>query len=164
MLLRISQSESYLNDYNLLTTGQSSPQTSSLLTLTPTVKNDLIGVRGRINQPDLPNFNNQIIIWKSHPIAKLLVKECYKKDFHIGREHTLATICKKIWIPACSRLIRKVLYDRLYSKKEWIKPHVPLMNDLQKDRLYINEKPFLNTGIDFFEPVLLKFSKKQKQK
>ena len=38
------------------------------------------------------------------------------------------------------------------------------MNDLQKDRLYINEKPFLNTGIDFFEPVLVKFSKKQKQK
>ena len=38
------------------------------------------------------------------------------------------------------------------------------MNDLQKDRLYINEKPFLNTGIDFFEPVLLKFSEKQKQK
>ena len=62
MLLRISQSESYLNDYNLLITGQSSPQTSSLLTLTPIVKNDLIGVRGRINQPDLPNFNNQIII------------------------------------------------------------------------------------------------------
>ena len=67
----------------------------SLLTLTPTVKNDLICVGGRINRPDLPNSNNQIIICKSHPTAKLLVNECHEKNVHIGREHTLAIIRKK---------------------------------------------------------------------
>ena len=51
ILLRISQSESYPNDYNLLTTDRSLPQTSSLLTLTPIVKKDLICVGGRINYP-----------------------------------------------------------------------------------------------------------------
>ena len=64
ILLKISQSESYPNDYNLLTTSESLPQTSSLLTLTPIVKNDLICVGGGINHPDLPSFNNQIIICK----------------------------------------------------------------------------------------------------
>ena len=87
-------------------------------------------------------------------------KECHKKNFHIGREHTLATICKKIWIPACCGLIRKILDDCFYWKKEQIKPHVPLMSNLPQDRLNINEKPFQNTGTDFFGPILVKLSKK----
>ena len=102
----------------MLTAGQSLPQTSSLLTLTPIVKNDLICVRGRINRPDLLNSNNQIIICKSQPIANLLVKQCHKKNIHIRREHTLTTFCKEIWIAACCVLIRKVVHDHLYFKKE----------------------------------------------
>ena len=116
-----------------------------------------------MNQPDLPNSNNQIIIRKFHPTAKLTVKEYHKKNFHIGREHTLVTICKKIWIPACRGLIRKVLHDCLYYKKEQIKPHMPLISDLPKDRLDINEKPFHNNVIDFFGPILVKLSKKKTQ-
>ena len=86
-------------------------------------------VGGKLNQPDLPNSDNQEIICKSNPIAKLLVKECHEKNFHISREHTLATFRKKIWISACRGLIRNVLHDFLYCKKEQIKPHVPLMSD-----------------------------------
>ena len=115
---------------------------------------------GRINHPHLPSSINRIIILKSHPIAKLLVKECHEKNFHIGREHTLATVRKKIWIPACRGLIRKGLHDCLYCKRELIKPHVPLMSDLPQDRLEINEKPFQSTGIGFFGPILVKLSKK----
>ena len=99
VLLRISQSESYPNNYNLLTTGQSLPPKSSFLTLTPIIKNDLICVSGRMNQPDLHNSNNKIIICKCHPIAKLLVKKCHEKNFHISREHTLVKIRKTIWTP-----------------------------------------------------------------
>ena len=114
-----------------------------------------------MNQPDLPNSNNQIIIHKFHPTTKLTVKEYHKKNFHISRKHTLATIRKKIWIPACRRLIRKVLHDCSYCKKEQIKPHMPLISDLPKDRLDINEKPFHNNVIDFFGPILVKLSKKK---
>lgn len=48
----------------------------------------------------------------------------------------------------------------IYWKKEQIKPHVPLMSNLPQDRLNINEKPFQNTGTDFFGPILVKLSKK----
>ena len=37
------------------------------------------------------------------------------------------------------------------------------MSDLPQDRLDINEKPFQNTGIDFFGPILVKLSKKHGQ-
>ena len=35
------------------------------------------------------------------------------------------------------------------------------MSDLLKDRLDINQKPFHNTGIDFFGPILEKKKKKR---
>ena len=34
------------------------------------------------------------------------------------------------------------------------------MSNLPQDRLNINEKPFQNTGTDFFGPILVKLSKK----
>ena len=92
MPLRLSQSGSYPKDYNLLTTGHSLHQTSSFSTLTPIVKNNLMCIEGRINRPDLTNSNNQIIICKSHPLSKLLVKECQQKSFHIDREHNLERV------------------------------------------------------------------------
>ena len=49
-------------------------------------------IEGRINRPDLTNSNNQIIICKSHPLSKLLVKECQQKSFHIGRKHNLERV------------------------------------------------------------------------
>ena len=88
ILLRMFLSKSYPNDYNLLTTGQSLSGTSLILTLTPIVKNDLLCVGGRINRPDLPNSNNQIIICKSHPIAKLLVIKNVTKRIFTSIENT----------------------------------------------------------------------------
>ena len=73
ILLRISQSESYPNDYNLLSTDQSLRHTSLLFT--PIVKNDLICVGGRINQPDLPISYKQIVI------CKITCKRMPRKEF-----------------------------------------------------------------------------------
>ena len=57
ILLRISQSESYPNDYNLLTTGQSLPPNKFTCN-----SNKWFDMCWWKNQPDLPNSNNQIII------------------------------------------------------------------------------------------------------
>ena len=35
---------------------------------------------------------NQVIISKSHPISKLIIKDYNKKGAHFEREHTLALI------------------------------------------------------------------------
>ena len=86
--------------YKRILKEKSLPLTSSLLALAPIVKNDLMCVGGRVNQPDLTNSSNQIIICKSKPIPKLHVKECREKIFHVVI-FTLATIRKKIWIHTC---------------------------------------------------------------
>ena len=119
----------------------------------------MICVGGRANSEKIEYAcKNQVIINKSHPISKLIIKDC--QGAHIGREHTLALLRHKIWIPSCRGLIRKVLFDCLYCKRERIKPQKAFMSELPKERLDAYQKPFYNTGIDFFGPVIVKLSRK----
>ena len=97
---------------------------------------------------------------RSHPISKLIIKDCHEKGAHIGREDTLALMRRKICIPSSRGLIRKVLFDCLYCKRERIKPQKTLMSELPKERLEAYGKPFYKTGIDFFGPIIVKLSKK----
>ena len=77
---------------------------------------------------------------RSHPIAKLIIKDCHEKGAHIEREYTLALIRRKIWIPSCRGLIRKVLLDFLSCKRERIKPQKTFVSELPKERLDAYEK------------------------
>ena len=56
--------------------------------------------------------------------------------------------------------MRKVLLDCLYCKRKRMKPQKAFMSELPKERLDAYEKPFCNTGIEFFGPVIVKLSKK----
>ena len=119
----------------------------------------MICVGGKANSEKIEYAcENQVIINKSHPISKLIIKDC--QGAHIGREHTLALLRHKIWIPSCRGLIRKVLFDCLYCKRERIKPQKAFMSELPKERLDAYQKPFYNTGIDFFGPIIVKLSRK----
>ena len=82
--------------------------------LNPILHGNLICVGGRPNSEKIEYAcKNQVIINKSQPISKLIMKDCHEKGAHIGREHTLALLPGKIWIPSCWGLIRKVLFDCL---------------------------------------------------
>ena len=161
VLFRIAQIESYPEEYTLLSKGKCLPKNSLLIPLNPILQGNLICVGGRAN-PEKIEYpcKNQVIINKSHPILKLIIKDCHEKGAHIGREHTLALIRHKIWIPSCRGLIRKFLFDCLYCKCERIKPQKGFMSELPKERLDAYEKLFYNTGIDVFGPVIVKLSKK----
>ena len=106
---------------------------------------------------------NQVIINKSHPISKLIIKDCHEQGAHIGREHTLTLIRRKIWIPPCRGLIRKVLFGCLYCKRERVKPQKAFASELPKERLDSYEKPFYNTGIDYFGPIIVNCQRKPAQ-
>ena len=88
------------------------------------------------------------------------MKNCHEKGAYIGTEHTLALIRRKIWIPSCQGLIKKVLFDCLYWKHERIKPQKKFMSEFPKEILDAYEETFHNTGIDFFGPIIVKLSKK----
>ena len=161
VLFRTAQIESYPDEYTLLSKGKCLTRNSSLISLNPILQGNLICRGGRANSEKIEYpCKNQFIINKSLPILKLIIKDSHEKGAHIGREHTLALIRRKIWIPSCRGLIRKVLFDCLYCRRERIKPQKTFMTELPKERLDAYEKSFYNTGIDFFGPLIVKLSKK----
>ena len=99
------------------------------------------------------HVKEQVIVNKSHPILKLIIRNCHEIGAHIGREHTLALIRRKIWIPSCPGLIRDVLFNCSYCKRERAKPQKTFMSRLPKERLEAYDKPF-------FGPIIVKLSKK----
>ena len=60
-------------------------------------------------------------------------------------------------------MIRLMLGKYVKCKKERAMSESPFMGDLLKERVKIGEKPFSNTGVDYFKPYLVKIKEKQDQ-
>ena len=86
VLFRIAQIESYPEEYTLLSKGKCLPKNSSLILLNRVLQGHLICVRGRANSENIEYAcKNQVMINKSCPISKLIIKNCHEKSAHIGR-------------------------------------------------------------------------------
>ena len=160
-LCRISQLESYPQEYDKLSINDVIPTKSNLISLKPIFKDGLIRVGGRISHANIP-FNNkhQIILSPKHPISSLIISHIHHINLHVGREHTLAKIREFYWITTGKSIVRKVIRSCLYCKRQRIKPVAPYMSDLPKERVAIGDKPFTYTGIDYFGPIVVKLSKR----
>ena len=89
MLFRVAQIESYPEEHSLLSKGKYLPKNSSLILIKTTLQDNLICVGVRSNSENTEYAcENQVIINKSRPISKLIIKDCDEKGAHIGREHT----------------------------------------------------------------------------
>ena len=112
----------------------------------------ILCVGGRINVGRLPKESkNQMTVSKLHHLSSLIIMDTHRHNFHIGREQTLCIFRNIYWIPSCRGLIRKILNEYLYCKRERIKAKTKFMSDLPKYRMLINEKPFTNTGVYFLD-------------
>ena len=89
-----------------------------------------------------------------------MVHDAHVRNCHSGRDLTLSLIREKFWIVHAKSLIRKVLFDRHYSKRQRILPKPPLISELPIERLCVVDQPFAHAGVDYFGPILLKLNKK----
>ena len=96
---------------------------------------------------------------RDHYLSRLLIKEIHEQNVHVGREHTLSLLRKYFWIVACRGLIKKVLSDCIYCRRQFAKPNAPCMGNLPKERLYDNAKYFSSAGIDCFDSIKVKATK-----
>ena len=161
ILVTLSQMESYPTEYKALSFNRQINKNSKLLSFVPHInEKKILCVRGRINAANLPKESkNQMIVSKPHYLSSLIIMETHQHNFYIGRERTLCLLRNIYWIPSCRGLIRKILNECLYCKRERIKTKTTYMSHLPKDRMLINEKPFTSTCIDFFGPILIKMSR-----
>ena len=140
-----------------MSSSKSIPSNSKLIGLNPIFDEGLIKVGERIRHANIPKESkHQIILFKGHPLTQLITRNVHEDNVHVGREHTLAIIRQIYWIPRCRGMIRRILSNCVKCKKERAMPESPLMGDLPKERVKIGEKPFSNTGVDYFGPYLVK--------
>ena len=124
----------------------------------------LFCVGGRLKAANItPNSKHQILISKHHPIAKLLITDIYLNYAHCGREYTLCIHRQNYWIPASRGLIRKILSNCFFCKRQNAKPVQPQMVNLPKIHLQSHVKPFSNTSVDYFGPIQAKTSRKTRR-
>ena len=95
-------------------------------------------------------------MFKDHPLTQLITKNVHEDNLHVGGEHTIVIIRQQYWILSCRGMIRRILDNCVKCKKERATQESPFMGDLLKERFKIDEKPFSNTGENYFKPYLVK--------
>ena len=132
-----------------------------MLSLRPILTENLLRVGGRVTHSFLPfDSKHQTILAKKHYLSELLVKDIYIRNCHSGRELTLNLLRERFWIIHAKSLIRKVLLNCSYCKRQRILPTPPSMSDLPVERMSVPTSPFIHTRIDCFGPFFVKFSRK----
>ena len=76
----------------------------------------------------------------------------------------MSILRKKIWIPSCREITRKLINDSLYCKLQNAKPDHPIMGNLQSDRTKMANEPFSNVGVNYFNQLKLSYLNKRDQR
>ena len=111
-------------------------------------------------QVNIPRTSkNQIIVSKSHYLARLIIPDIQLHNLHSGRQQTLCLIRNFYWLPLCRGLLRTILRESEYCKRHTVKARTTFMENLPKNRMLAGQKPFISTGIDLFGPIFAKRTK-----
>ena len=137
------------------------PKTRNLWSLGPFLLDILLRVRGRIGQSFPPFYSkHQIILPKKHPLSAILVQDPHARNFYSGGDLTLSLIRETFWIVHAKYLIRKVLFDCHYCKRQRVLPKPLLMSELPIEKLSAVNQPFAHNEVDYVGPLLVKLNKK----
>ena len=146
----------YKEEIDDLSKGKPVRTSSSLIKLSPFIKNGLMHVGGRLKlAASLPFLQkHQIILPRSNHVTNLIIRDIHTKLGHAGRQHVLAEIRKKFWLIRANATIRKILNSCVACRKRSNISCTQQMADLPPRRLTPNKPPFSSVGVDFFGPFL----------
>ena len=158
-ILRFFQKGSFQKEILHLQKGNPVPKKSTSHSLNPTFTDKLLHVGGCLKSSELSlKCHTQIIINKNHTLTALLIKYHHETNLHPGREQTLSSIRKKYGIISWCRLIQRVLKNSSYCKWRLAESQQPFMSRIPNYRIAVNEKPFSNTRVDYFGPIIIKLN------
>lgn len=75
---------------------------------------------------------------------------------HGGRNHVLASLQQKYWIPGANSAVRRIVGKCVTCRKQRGRVVEQKMADLSSDRLKSDEPPFTRRGMDYFGPFEVK--------
>lgn len=153
-LVKYSQRQTYMEEIEALQlAGSRVKKNSSIFKLDPYLQEDVLRVGGRLNRSAMPEeAKHPAILHKKHRIAHLILHHIHQEYGHGGRNHVLAILRQRYWIPRANAAARKVISECNLCRRMHAKAGEQKMADLPQDRLLPDKPPFTNTGVDYFGP------------
>lgn len=156
-IVKYAQKQGFQEDLEMLQEQQKVKKSSSLHKLNPVLQDGIVGVGGRLIRAAMPDDSKQqAILPKNSHIAELVLRHIHDVTAHAGRNHMLAQLRQRFWIPGANGAIRRILSKCITCKKLHGTAGKQLMADLPKCRVLPDDPPFTRVGIDYFGPFLVK--------
>ncbi|XP_073334837.1 uncharacterized protein [Pagrus major] len=167
-LFRKVQEDCFPEEFALLASQKSVPNSSRLLTLAPEYDKEarLIRVGGRLRRCDELNQDNlhPIVLDPHHHITKLVIQDFDGRLAHPGPERVFAELRRRFWILRGREAVRKHQYNCPECRRWRSSPIIPKMADLPPSNLRLHRPAFYSTGVDCFGPYLVKMGRRTEKR
>ena len=165
-ILQYIQRQYYPDEVARLGKNKCIPKSSSLYTLEPMLDEDeLLRLGGRLAEAPIPyDAKYPYILPRDHHVAELVVREVHEEAYHSGREHILALVRERFWIPRGRPLVKKVLQKCTVCKRLRGPTEIQKMADLPSERLTPHKPAFQSVGVDCFGPFQVKRGRSQEKR
>ena len=150
-IISLIQSEAFSMEIKQIRNNSPIPNNSKPQQLNPIISENVLKVNGRLKHSNLPTeLKHPIILPSDHYITQIIIRDIHENSLHSGH----------YWIINAQLVIKRVLSQCIPSKIENMKPSNQLMGQLPNERTTVFDPVFTNTEVDYFEPILVKNSKR----
>jgi len=153
---RWAQNDSFGEDISSLENLKILPKSSRLRNLSAALdENGVLRLRGRLeNWIEGGDFTRRPVILDGRSsFCRLLVDYHHRRSGHIGREFILNELRQQYWILGARAAVRKAWTDCRHCQNKRATVAPPQMGQLPVERLERCQRPFTNTGVDYFGPI-----------
>lgn len=159
-VIKLIQNQAFAQEFNDLSKNKNIDNKSSLKTLNPFLDdNNIIRVGGRIDNSQLSyDSKHPILLPKTNHVTDLIIKHDHEVSLHAGIQNTLYQVRTHYWPIDGKNTTRRIVNScvKCFRFKNTVPQHI--MGHLPTDRL-TQSRPFLNTGIDYCGPFMIKEKK-----
>ena len=156
-LVRWAQRTHYQDEIERLKSGNPVGRTSSIVSLDPKLKEEVLVVGGRLKHSSLgERARHPVILPPKHKVSRLILEE-FHAETHLGTEWVLSLVRRQFWIPGSRSVLRKIRRSCVVCQKLYGKPVMQKMADLPPERCTEGWKCFQEIGLDVFGPFLTKY-------
>ena len=125
--------------------------------LQPIEIDGIVRVGGRLEKTVVEfDVKHPIILPQKCHFSQLVIRQYHVEMGHSGTSHTWASVREKFWIVKGGSAVQHVIGQCIACRKRNAKVGEQFMADLPSCRLQSFERPFYNTGIDYFGPFIIK--------
>ncbi|KAL2089190.1 hypothetical protein ACEWY4_016089 [Coilia grayii] len=150
-VVKYSQRQTYAEEIQVLQQGKSYvKRNSSIFKLDPYLQDGVLRVGGRLNRSAMPEeAKHPALLYKQHRIAHLILHHIDLETGHGGKNHVLARLRQRYWIPKANAAVRTMISQCNLCRRLHAKAGEQKMADLPQDRLLPDKPPFTNIGMDY---------------